>query len=79
MTYLTRDTAYAELYADARKTAIETGRTPSRLAEDRRELLKALHDLLNWGRDHISPVHNPDAHTLLVAAHEAIAKATGTK
>ena len=47
------------------------------------ELLDALTALLNWGRDHLSPVHNPEAHTLLVAAHNAINKATqcsqGTK
>lgn len=43
------------------------------------ELLDALTGLLNWGRDHLSPVHNPEAHELLVAAHNAIAKATGTK
>jgi len=40
------------------------------------ELLDALTALLNWGRDHLSPVHNPEAHTLLVAAHNAINKAT---
>ena len=76
---MNRESAYAELYADARKTAIETGRTPSQLAEERRELLSALNGLLNWGRDRISPVHNPEAHALLVAAHNAIAKATETK
>lgn len=43
------------------------------------ELLEALNNLLNWGRDHLSPVHNPEAHDLLIAAHNAIAKATGTK
>lgn len=43
------------------------------------ELLDALNNLLNWGRDHISPVHNPEAHTMLIAAHNAINKATGNE
>ena len=43
------------------------------------ELLEALTALLNWGRGHLSPVHNPEAHTLLVAAHKAINKATAPK
>jgi len=41
------------------------------------KLLKACKDLLNWGRDHISPVHNPEALVLLINAHAAIVKATG--
>lgn len=40
-------------------------------------LLTALEGLLDWGRDNLSPVHNSDAHPLLVAAHNAIAKAKG--
>jgi hypothetical protein len=41
------------------------------------ELLAALDGLLEWGRDNLSPVHNPGAHELLVAAYNAIAKAKG--
>lgn len=41
------------------------------------ELLAALELLLAWGRDNLSPVHNPGCHPLLLAAHEAIAKAKG--
>lgn len=41
------------------------------------ELLDALTGLLEWGRDHLSPVHEPEAHTLLVASYNAIAKAKG--
>jgi hypothetical protein len=40
-------------------------------------LLVACEGLLNWGRDHLSPVHDPEAHKLLVAAHNAIAKVKG--
>lgn len=43
------------------------------------ELLDALSNLLNWGRDHLSPVHEPETLPLLIAAHNAIAKATETK
>lgn len=39
------------------------------------ELLAALLALLNWGRANLSPLHNPDAHPLLLAAHDAVAKA----
>jgi hypothetical protein len=41
------------------------------------ELLVVLQSLLDWGRDHLSPVHDPEAHALLVKAHQAIAKAKG--
>ena len=78
--YADRESAYAELYADARKTAIETGRTPSQLAEDRRELLKALNMFLN---EYANGAHGNDpereARPEVKAARAAIAKATGTK
>lgn len=41
------------------------------------ELLEICKKLLDWGRDHISPVHNPEANVLLIKAHTAINKATG--
>jgi len=43
------------------------------------ELLSALTNLLNWGREHTSPIDPNSPHELLVAAHEAIAKANGVK
>lgn len=42
------------------------------------ELLSALTNLLNWGREHTSPSHRNSPHELLVAAHEAIEKAGGS-
>lgn len=41
------------------------------------ELLDALRNLLDWGRDHTSPTQPNSPHALLVAAHAAIANATG--
>lgn len=41
------------------------------------ELLKALEDLTNWGRDNTSPLDTNSPHTLLIAAVDAIMKAKG--
>jgi hypothetical protein len=38
-------------------------------------MAEALRAILAWGREHLSPVHNPDAHPLLVEAHEALTQA----
>ena len=43
------------------------------------EIFSALKALLDWGREHLSPVHDPEAHALLVNAHQAIANAEGRK
>jgi hypothetical protein len=40
------------------------------------DLLTALQALLAWGREHTSPRDPNSPHALLVAAQEAIAKAT---
>lgn len=42
------------------------------------DLLTALTNLLNWGREHTSPTDPNSPHELLVAAHEAIEKAGGS-
>lgn len=41
------------------------------------ELFEALEGLLEWGRNHTSPIDPNSPHELLVAAHHAIAKAKG--
>jgi hypothetical protein len=41
------------------------------------ELLEALRELLDWGRDHTSPRDENSPHELLVNAHAAIRKAEG--
>ena len=46
------------------------------IEEERGELLKVLKGLLEWGKDNVSPVSDPAAHQLLVAAYHAIEKAT---
>lgn len=43
-----------------------------------REMFEALEALLEWGREHTSPLQPNSPHELLVAAHHAIAKAKGT-
>lgn len=77
---MNHESSYAELYADARKTAIETGRSPSQLADERRELLQALNMFLN---EYANGVHGRDpereARPEVKAARAAIAKATGAK
>lgn len=42
------------------------------------DLLKALKDLLEWGRDHTSPIDPNSPHQLLVQACNAVIKATGS-
>jgi hypothetical protein len=37
---------------------------------------EALEALLDWGRDHLSPVHHPGARELLVRAHHALGRET---
>lgn len=77
---MNRESFYAELFADARKTAIETGRRPSQLAEERRELLQALNMFL---REYANGAHGNDpereARPEVKAARASIAKATETK
>lgn len=51
--------------------------TDARLLAAAPDLLAALVGLLDWGRDNLSSVHNPEAHALLVAAHSVITKARG--
>ena len=41
------------------------------------DMLAALRSLLDWGRDHTSPLDPNSPHDLLVTAHQAIAKAEG--
>ena len=41
------------------------------------ELLEVCKELLDWGLDHISPVHNPEANVILIKAVTVINKATG--
>jgi hypothetical protein len=41
------------------------------------DLLKALEELTAWCRNHTGPAMKNSPHLLLVAAHEAIAKAKG--
>jgi hypothetical protein len=36
------------------------------------DALFALRGLVEWGREHISPVHDPEGHTALVSAYETL-------
>jgi len=77
---MNRESGYAELYADARKTAIETGRSPSQLAEERRELLQALNMFLNeYANGSNGNDQEREARPEVKAARAAIAKVIGTK
>ena len=56
--------------AEAGRASVPEQRTHA--ASD--DVRSALRGLLDWGRDHLSPLHDPEAHTLLGAAHNALAK-----
>lgn len=55
---------------------VTEGIANARLIAAAADLLAALTNLLDWAREHTSPIEPNSPHTLLVAAHAAIAKAT---
>ena len=65
--------------AMALREEVGLGRENAHLIAAAPELLEASKELLDWGRDHISTVHNPEAILLLIKAHTAINKATGVE
>lgn len=56
---------------------LETSDANARLMAAAPELLEVCKELLDWGLDHISPVHNPEANVILIKAVTVINKATG--
>lgn len=54
----------------------ETAQANARLIAAAPDLLAALEALTDWGREHTSPRDDNSPHLLLIAAMEAIAKAT---
>lgn len=71
------DVSELNKYAMALREEVGLRRENARLLDTAPELLEVCKELLDWGRDHISTVHNPEANVLLIKAHTAIAKATG--